>query len=373
MALRTPEEFIQSIADLHLQIYLFGEKVDDYVHHPVIRPSINCIAMTYELAQAAGVRRPHARHEPPERREGQPLHAHPPVDRRPRQEGQDAAPAGPEDGLLLPALRGHGRDQRPVLRHLRDRPGARHGLPRALQGVRALSAGQRPRRRRRHDRPQGRPQPGAAPAARPGRVRARGRAPRGRHRGPRRQGPPDGRLQLARGRGHAHGGHARGRRGLRRLLQLPGERARHQLHLRASELRHAQARGERPGRGQHAVRRPGSPDGLRRRVRAVGARLPVRRDRVLRRARGAVRRLPPPELRRLQGRRRRRAHRRRRPGRRLQRRRPGQPRQGQDHRDDAPERDAVLAAGWPAPTRACRCRPATTRSTCCWPTCASRT
>ena len=51
MALRTPEEFIQSIADLHLQIYLFGEKVDDYVNHPVIRPSINCIAMTYELAQ----------------------------------------------------------------------------------------------------------------------------------------------------------------------------------------------------------------------------------------------------------------------------------------------------------------------------------
>ena len=51
MALRTPEEFIQSIADLHLQIYLFGEKVDDYVEHPVIRPSINCIAMTYELAR----------------------------------------------------------------------------------------------------------------------------------------------------------------------------------------------------------------------------------------------------------------------------------------------------------------------------------
>jgi 4-hydroxybutyryl-CoA dehydratase/vinylacetyl-CoA-Delta-isomerase len=50
MALKTPEEFVQSIADLDLQIYLFGEKVDDYVNHPVIRPSINCIAMTYELA-----------------------------------------------------------------------------------------------------------------------------------------------------------------------------------------------------------------------------------------------------------------------------------------------------------------------------------
>ena len=50
MALKTPEEFRQSIADLHLQIYMFGEKIDDYVDHPVIRPSINCIAMTYELA-----------------------------------------------------------------------------------------------------------------------------------------------------------------------------------------------------------------------------------------------------------------------------------------------------------------------------------
>ena len=51
MALKTPEEFVQSIADLGLEIYLFGEKVDDYVNHPVIRPSINCIAMTYELAR----------------------------------------------------------------------------------------------------------------------------------------------------------------------------------------------------------------------------------------------------------------------------------------------------------------------------------
>ena len=50
MALKTPEEFVQSLADLDLQIYLFGEKVDDYVNHPLIRPSINCIAMTYELA-----------------------------------------------------------------------------------------------------------------------------------------------------------------------------------------------------------------------------------------------------------------------------------------------------------------------------------
>ena len=64
MALRTPEDFIQSIADLDLEIYLFGERLDDYVDNPVIRPSLNCIAMTYELAAQARVRRADDGHEP---------------------------------------------------------------------------------------------------------------------------------------------------------------------------------------------------------------------------------------------------------------------------------------------------------------------
>ena len=51
MALRTPDEYIKSIADLGLEIYMFGEKVEDYTNHPIIRPSLNSMAMTYELAQ----------------------------------------------------------------------------------------------------------------------------------------------------------------------------------------------------------------------------------------------------------------------------------------------------------------------------------
>jgi 4-hydroxybutyryl-CoA dehydratase / vinylacetyl-CoA-Delta-isomerase len=51
MALKSPQEYIQSIADLRLNIYLLGQKVDDYVDHPIIRPSLNCMAMTYVLAQ----------------------------------------------------------------------------------------------------------------------------------------------------------------------------------------------------------------------------------------------------------------------------------------------------------------------------------
>jgi len=50
MALKTPEEYIQSIADLGLRIYIFGEEVEDYTDHPIIRPSLNCLATTYELA-----------------------------------------------------------------------------------------------------------------------------------------------------------------------------------------------------------------------------------------------------------------------------------------------------------------------------------
>ncbi len=51
MTLKTPEAYIQSIADLDLEIYLYGERVEDYTEHPIIRPSLNCLAMTYELAR----------------------------------------------------------------------------------------------------------------------------------------------------------------------------------------------------------------------------------------------------------------------------------------------------------------------------------
>ena len=36
---------------MNFKVYLFGEKVENIVDHPVIRPSINSVAKTYELAQ----------------------------------------------------------------------------------------------------------------------------------------------------------------------------------------------------------------------------------------------------------------------------------------------------------------------------------
>lgn len=51
MSLMTSEQYIESLRKLNTRVYMFGEKVENWVDHPIIRPSINCVAMTYELAQ----------------------------------------------------------------------------------------------------------------------------------------------------------------------------------------------------------------------------------------------------------------------------------------------------------------------------------
>ncbi|HHV47166.1 MAG TPA: 4-hydroxybutyryl-CoA dehydratase [Tissierellia bacterium] len=51
MALKTAKEYIDSLRNLKLNVYLMGEKVENPVDHPIIRPSLNSVAMTYELAQ----------------------------------------------------------------------------------------------------------------------------------------------------------------------------------------------------------------------------------------------------------------------------------------------------------------------------------
>ena len=50
MAIRTGEDYINSLRGRKLKVYLFGELIDDYVEHPIIRPSINAVAETYDLA-----------------------------------------------------------------------------------------------------------------------------------------------------------------------------------------------------------------------------------------------------------------------------------------------------------------------------------
>ncbi len=51
MALKTGEEYIESIRALNMEIYMFGKKVDNPVDDPILRPSLNSVRMTYDLAQ----------------------------------------------------------------------------------------------------------------------------------------------------------------------------------------------------------------------------------------------------------------------------------------------------------------------------------
>lgn len=51
MALMTGEKYVESLRKLNLKIYMFGEKIENPVDNPVLRPSMNSVKMTYDLAQ----------------------------------------------------------------------------------------------------------------------------------------------------------------------------------------------------------------------------------------------------------------------------------------------------------------------------------
>ena len=51
MALMTGEQYIESIRKMNMQVYMFGKKVESPVDDPILRPSLNSVRMTYDLAQ----------------------------------------------------------------------------------------------------------------------------------------------------------------------------------------------------------------------------------------------------------------------------------------------------------------------------------
>ena len=51
MALKTGNEYIESIRKMKMNIYMFGEKIESAVDNPILRPSLNSVRMTYDLAQ----------------------------------------------------------------------------------------------------------------------------------------------------------------------------------------------------------------------------------------------------------------------------------------------------------------------------------
>ena len=48
--IKTGNDYINSLRNRKLKVYLFGELVEDIVEHPMIRPSINAVAETFDLA-----------------------------------------------------------------------------------------------------------------------------------------------------------------------------------------------------------------------------------------------------------------------------------------------------------------------------------
>lgn len=52
MAMMTAKEYEESLRKLNLRVYMFGERIDNVVDHPIIRPSMNAVARTYELAHS---------------------------------------------------------------------------------------------------------------------------------------------------------------------------------------------------------------------------------------------------------------------------------------------------------------------------------
>lgn len=51
MALMTGEQYIESIRNIKMEIYMFGKKIDNAVEDLILRPSLNSVRMTYDLAQ----------------------------------------------------------------------------------------------------------------------------------------------------------------------------------------------------------------------------------------------------------------------------------------------------------------------------------
>ncbi len=50
MALKNANDYLSSLRKLDVRVFLMGEKIADPVEHPIIRPSVNSVCMTYELA-----------------------------------------------------------------------------------------------------------------------------------------------------------------------------------------------------------------------------------------------------------------------------------------------------------------------------------
>ena len=48
----TGKDYVESLKAMKPVVYAFGEKVESLLEHPCFRPTVNALALTYDLAQA---------------------------------------------------------------------------------------------------------------------------------------------------------------------------------------------------------------------------------------------------------------------------------------------------------------------------------
>lgn len=51
MIIKSSKDYMESLRKLDLVVYANGERIDNFVDHPLIRPHVNAAAMTYEMAE----------------------------------------------------------------------------------------------------------------------------------------------------------------------------------------------------------------------------------------------------------------------------------------------------------------------------------
>lgn len=49
--MKTAKEYIESLRKLNQEVYIFGERVENPIDHPIVKPSTNSVAMTYKCAE----------------------------------------------------------------------------------------------------------------------------------------------------------------------------------------------------------------------------------------------------------------------------------------------------------------------------------
>ncbi len=251
----TGEDYVESLRGRDLRVHYLGERVEEPVDHPVVRPSVNAMARTYDLA----VEHPDlatAYSSISGRAVNRFLHVAQSADgvvmlnKMQRRLGQDTGTCfqrcvGMDAFNALFSVTYECDQARGTSYHERLRSFLRH----CQEGNLVVGRGD--------DRPQGRQGQGSGSPARPGPVHPGGRAPRGRRGHPRGQGAPDGVPEQPLDHRHAHDADDRGRPRLRGGRRDTGRAPRADLRARMPVLRHPVDGGWGHRRRQRPLRRAG--------------------------------------------------------------------------------------------------------------------